>query len=88
MGHLLYHLRMLDTCTAMRLGGLQSWWLLSGKLKGGCFRVHRLGSAGGHAARQSDVHELYERPEYKPPGSDHDAPSERKRQCLGRAWRP
>ncbi|CAJ1449626.1 unnamed protein product, partial [Effrenium voratum] len=70
------------------LGGLQSWWLLSGKLKGGCFRVHRLGSAGGHAARQSDVHELYERPEYKPPGSDHDAPSERKRQCLGRAWRP
>ncbi|CAE7226863.1 CALS12 [Symbiodinium pilosum] len=42
------------------LGGLQSWWLLGGKLKGGCFRVKR--------------------PEYKPPGNDHDPPSERQRQ--------
>ncbi|CAK9081566.1 3-beta-glucan synthase) (Protein GLUCAN SYNTHASE-LIKE 12) [Durusdinium trenchii] len=45
------------------LGGLQSWWLLGSKLRGGCCRVRR--------------------PEYKPPGSDHDPPSERRIQLSG-----
>lgn len=45
------------------LGGLQSWWLLGGKLRGGCCRLRR--------------------PEYKPPGNDHDPPTERRSQLSG-----
>eukprot|EP00434_Breviolum_minutum_P020699 symbB.v1.2.018253.t1/scaffold1449.1/size118046/4 len=50
------------------LGGLQSWWLLGSKLRGGgCCRVRRQ--------------------EYKPPGNDHDPPTERRIQLSGRGLR-
>eukprot|EP00438_Fugacium_kawagutii_P009350 Skav212068 [mRNA] locus=scaffold867:31549:44560:+ [translate_table: standard] len=70
-------------CVALleMLGGLQSWWLLGSKLRGGCCRLRR------RALAPWQLVDAYccqvDRPEYKPPGNDHDPPTARHSQQLG-----